>query len=72
MNSNTDEEQLAWKEHELSQLRYFRSLPLRDKILALEQLQVTFEQLQKMRAERSRKVPRESPLGTGDGKEESE
>lgn len=59
-SDSMDKEQSAWKEHNLSQLRHFRSLPLRDKILALEELQKTLERLQAMRQEQAEQKKRDN------------
>jgi hypothetical protein len=41
----------AWREHALSQLRYFRSLSLRAKLEAIQQLADTARLFERMRAE---------------------
>jgi hypothetical protein len=40
----------AWREHNLSQLRYFRSLSLREKVEALEGMAEVVRMLEQMRA----------------------
>lgn len=40
----------AWREHNLSQLRYFRSLSLREKFLALEGMADVIRRLEETRA----------------------
>lgn len=46
----TDERQ-AWKDHALSQLRYFRSLSMREKMAAVQGMADVVRRLQQMRAE---------------------
>jgi hypothetical protein len=72
-NTDSEREQAAWRDHEISQLLYFRSLSLRDKILALEQMQKTVEQLQTTRAKRVSECNNHSStktLAAGDRDEE--
>lgn len=40
----------AWEEHNLSQLKYFRSLTLREKLQAVEGMADVIRRLQEMRA----------------------
>jgi hypothetical protein len=40
----------AWREHNLSQLRYFRSLSLREKFLAIEGMADVVRRLEEARA----------------------
>lgn len=44
------ENQRAWEEHNLSQLEYFRSLTLREKLEAVEGMADVVRRLQEMRA----------------------
>lgn len=53
----------AWLEHELSQLRYFRSLTLRAKLEAIQQLADTARQFERMRAEGRFRAVRDSAAG---------
>lgn len=41
----------AWREHELSQLKYFRSLSLREKMEAVEGMADIVRRFERMRAE---------------------
>lgn len=47
----------AWTEHNLSQLRYFRSLSLREKLQAVEGMADTARHFQKLRSEGKFKLP---------------
>jgi hypothetical protein len=50
--SDNDKEQIAWREHNLSQLRYFKSLSLREKIQALENMAAVVQRFEQMRVEK--------------------
>ncbi|MGQ0656331.1 MAG: hypothetical protein ACT4P4_29425 [Betaproteobacteria bacterium] len=41
----------AWEEHELSQLRYFRSLPLRERMAAVQGMCDVLRHFARMRAQ---------------------
>jgi len=45
-----ESEQLAWEEHSLSQLRYFRSLSLREKMVAVQGMADVVRRFEEMRA----------------------
>ena len=45
-----ESEQLAWKEHSVSQLRYFRSLSLREKMEAVQGMADVVRRFGEMRA----------------------
>jgi hypothetical protein len=45
----SQEQQRAWQEHNLSQLQYFRSLSLREKLEAVEGMADVVRRLQEMR-----------------------
>ncbi len=49
-SSNRDSERNAWEEHALSQLRYFRSLSLREKMEAVEGMADVLRRFEEMRA----------------------
>jgi hypothetical protein len=50
----------AWAEHELSQLLYFRALPLRAKLEAVQNLADTVRHFERMRAEGKFRLAQES------------
>ena len=49
-SSHRDSERNAWEEHGLSQLRYFRSLSLREKMEAVEGMADVLRRFAEMRA----------------------
>lgn len=49
-SSRRELEQRAWEEHNLSQLRYFRSLSLREKMEAVEGMADVLRRFEEMRA----------------------
>ena len=49
-NSDDAKKEAAWKEHNLVQLRYFRSLSLRNKMTAIEELCKIEQRFQQMRS----------------------
>lgn len=48
--SSRESEQSAWEEHSLSQLRYFRSLSLREKLEAVQGMADVLRRFEEMRA----------------------
>lgn len=48
----TQSKQSAWDQHELDQLKYFRSLPLRTKLEAVEGMADVIRRFEKMREEK--------------------
>lgn len=48
--SRQESERRAWEEHNLSQLRYFRSLSLREKMEAVEGMADVLRRFEEMRA----------------------
>ena len=49
-SSRRESEQGAWEEHSLSQLRYFRSLSLREKLEAVQGMADVLRRFEEMRA----------------------
>jgi hypothetical protein len=47
-----DKRRSGWEEHEISQLLYFRSLSLRDRMKALEEMDEICRRLEKAREQR--------------------
>jgi len=45
-----ESEQLAWEEHNVSQLRYFRSLSMREKMVAVQGMADVVRRFEEMRA----------------------
>lgn len=66
-NEKPVDERTAWLEHNLSQLRYFRSLSLRSKLEAVQGMADVVRRFRQMRAEgRFRAADRESvPVDPG-------
>ena len=48
-SDKSDEQELAWREHNLSQLRYFKSLSLRSKLEAVEGMADVIRRFDEMR-----------------------